>query len=73
MTGLVTSLMILIFSCTSGGKCVSPDVCVCNPGQFGSGCGSKCTCVNGECNAGKSETLWERVFTVFKVLDNSVS
>ena len=47
-------LNISIFSCSAaGGICVSPEVCVCNPGQFGPSCGSKCTCKNGECNGGQ--------------------
>ena len=49
------------FSCSAaGGTCVSPEVCVCNPGQFGPSCGGKCTCKNGECNGGQATV---KIFT----------
>jgi len=41
-------------SCSSGGVCSTPGNCICNPGQYGPACETKCTCVNGECNAGKT-------------------
>lgn len=38
----------------TNGKCIAPEVCHCNVGQFGRNCNGNCkrTCVNGACNDG---------------------
>ena len=45
-------LFVIANSCSAGGDCISPEVCVCKTGQYGPDCGNECTCVNGICNGG---------------------